>query len=144
MRPGKVLSWVRNVGETCDRWWIFVETCTISVSSFHSVTTNTEVAVVTEGSHLLLTCNLSHRTGSEHFQWRKLGFRAWPATASRSAEVSSWKSTLEFPAVSLSDAGAWECGVYGPEGLLGSIQYQLEIAGIPYFCIGLCFSITLA
>ncbi|KAJ7317322.1 hypothetical protein JRQ81_003484 [Phrynocephalus forsythii] len=78
-----------------------------------TVTTSTEVAAVMEGSHLLLTCNLSYQTGNEHFQWRQLGFRSWPTAASRSAEVSSRKTTLEFPAVSLSDAGTWECRVYG-------------------------------
>ncbi|XP_020659860.3 lymphocyte activation gene 3 protein [Pogona vitticeps] len=93
------------------------------------VTTNAEAAVVTEGSHLLLTCNLSYHTGNEHFQWRQLGFGSWPAAASSPAEVSSWEPTLEFPAVSLNDGGTWECSVYGPDGQLASIQYHLEIAG---------------
>uniref|UniRef100_H9GAP6 Lymphocyte activation gene 3 protein n=1 Tax=Anolis carolinensis TaxID=28377 RepID=H9GAP6_ANOCA len=89
-----------------------------------TVIRSSEGTAVTEGSHLMLTCNLSYHTGQERFRWQKLG--SMPTeSASRKAEVL--KHTLEISPVSLSDAGTWECQVYGPDEMLGSVQHRLEI-----------------
>ncbi|XP_053146781.1 lymphocyte activation gene 3 protein [Hemicordylus capensis] len=108
-----------------------------------TITKSTTLAVMTvtpsiegpvmEGSHLLLTCNLSFLTGHEHFQWKKLDLvptnKSWPEATSRSVEVLRWGKTLAFSQVSPNDAGTWECSVHGPDGILGSVQHRLEVAG---------------
>ncbi|KAJ6658251.1 hypothetical protein lerEdw1_020523, partial [Lerista edwardsae] len=87
---------------------------------------------VTEGSHLVLTCNLSHSKGNEHFQWKQLDVLPANRTeaSSRSAKVLNGSRTLEFSQVSSNEAGTWECSIHGPDGKMGSVQYHLEIAGI--------------
>ncbi|KAH0628561.1 hypothetical protein JD844_009898 [Phrynosoma platyrhinos] len=95
-----------------------------------TVIVSSEETAITEGSYLLFTCSLSYHAGHERFQWRKLGFKP-PNNASRSEELLG--PTLEFSPVSLNDAGTWECQVYGPEGMLGSVQHHLAITGTLHF-----------
>ncbi|XP_015264080.1 PREDICTED: lymphocyte activation gene 3 protein [Gekko japonicus] len=83
---------------------------------------------VWEGSHLLLACHLSHPPGKAYFQWKWLG----SGLANRSEATSERLSSgwfREFSKVSPEDAGVWECSVHSAEGMLGSVQYHLEIAG---------------
>lgn len=103
-------------------WWLF--------PSFHPVTPSIE-GPVTEGSHLLLTCNLSFSTGNEHFQWKQLDEVPTNRTeaSSRSVKILNRSRTLEFSQVSSYEAGTWECSVHGPDGKMGSVQYHLKIAG---------------
>ncbi|XP_077202562.1 lymphocyte activation gene 3 protein [Paroedura picta] len=86
---------------------------------------------VLEGSHLLLTCSLSHPPGKVHVQWKWVG--SSPAYRSEAASGSSERLSFgwvrEFFKVSPEDAGIWECSIHGAEGVLGSVQYRLEIAG---------------
>ncbi|XP_060092470.1 lymphocyte activation gene 3 protein-like [Heteronotia binoei] len=86
---------------------------------------------VLEGSHLMLTCSLSQPLGKVHFQWQWLG--SDPANrskaASRSSECLSSGWIREFSKVSPTDAGIWECSIHNADGMLGSVQYHLEIAG---------------
>ncbi|XP_048360351.1 lymphocyte activation gene 3 protein [Sphaerodactylus townsendi] len=86
---------------------------------------------VLEGSHLVLTCNLSHAPGKVHFQWKWLGPE--PSNSSKAAFKSSEHLTTgwirEFSKVSPEDSGIWECSIHSAEGRLGSVQYHLEIAG---------------
>lgn len=92
-----------------------------------------------EGSRLLLTCNLSYHTGKELFTWKYLGLNptnmSWPEAASPSFGLLSQGSTLEFPQVLSNDTGTWECSVHGPDGMSGSVQYHLEIAGTLLICL---------
>lgn len=85
---------------------------------------------VTEGSHLLLTCNLSFSTGNEHFQWKQLDEVPTNRTeaSSRSVKILNRSRTLEFSQVSSYEAGTWECSIHGPDGKMGSVQYHLKIA----------------
>ncbi|XP_061493021.1 lymphocyte activation gene 3 protein [Rhineura floridana] len=117
-------------------------TCEITIEGT-TITKNVTLAImtvtpsiegtVTEGSHLLLTCNLSYHTEKERFEWKWLGLvptnSSWPEATSRSFGVLSQGSTLEFSQVSPNDAGIWECNVHGPDGMSGSVQHHLEIAG---------------
>ncbi|XP_072183152.1 lymphocyte activation gene 3 protein [Excalfactoria chinensis] len=90
---------------------------------------------VSEGSHLLLTCGLTHPQGHEHFQWKHLSF----ASADKKSTVATSHNLkdsqvrtgriLEIPQVSQKDVGIWECSVYGPEGRLGAVEYGLQITG---------------
>ncbi|XP_054858893.1 lymphocyte activation gene 3 protein [Eublepharis macularius] len=86
---------------------------------------------VLEGSHLLLTCNLSHSLEKLHVQWKLLSSR--PRNGSKAASgsferlSSGW--TLEFSQVSPEDAGTWECSIHSTEGMQGAVHYHLEIAG---------------
>lgn len=90
---------------------------------------------VSEGSHLLLTCSLTHPQGHEHFQWKHLS----SASADKKLTVATPHNlkdsrvqtgpTLEIPQVSQKDVGIWECSVYGPEGRLGAVEYGLQITG---------------
>uniref|UniRef100_A0A8C5TW64 Ig-like domain-containing protein n=1 Tax=Malurus cyaneus samueli TaxID=2593467 RepID=A0A8C5TW64_9PASS len=52
-------------------------------------------------------------------------------TTPRSLEEHSSQMgpTLEIPQVSQKDTGTWECSVYGPEGRLGAVDYDLQITG---------------
>nr|XP_034953102.1 lymphocyte activation gene 3 protein [Zootoca vivipara] len=97
-----------------------------------TVTPSTE-GIIMEGSRLQLTCNLSYHTGKEHFTWKYLGLNptnmSWPKAASKSFGLLSQGSTLEFSQVLPNDTGTWECSVHGPDGMSGSVQYRLEIAG---------------
>ncbi|CAI5796970.1 activation gene 3 [Podarcis lilfordi] len=97
-----------------------------------TVTPSTE-GIITEGSRLQLTCNLSYHTGKELFTWKYLGLNptnmSWPEAASTSFGLLSQGSTLEFPQVLPNDTGTWECSVHGPDGMSGSVQYHLEIEG---------------
>ncbi|KAM6420207.1 lymphocyte activation gene 3 protein [Pluvialis apricaria] len=118
--------------------------CAVSVGS-KTISRDVTLAVVTvtpsiqgpvsEGSHLLLICSLTHRQGHERFQWKHLD--AAPTNSklavanSRNLEghTSQTGPTLEIPRVSQKDTGIWECSVYGPEGRLGAVQYELQITG---------------
>ncbi|XP_009867143.1 PREDICTED: lymphocyte activation gene 3 protein-like [Apaloderma vittatum] len=118
--------------------------CAISVGS-KTMSRDVTLAVVTvtpsiqgpvsEGSRLILICNLTHPRGHEHFQWKHLGS---PPTSSKldvatSRNLERHRSqmgrTLEIPQVSQKDMGTWECSVYGPEGRLGAAEYELQITG---------------
>nr|XP_060616828.1 lymphocyte activation gene 3 protein [Anolis sagrei ordinatus] len=88
-----------------------------------TVIRSSEGTVVTEGSHLMLTCNLSYHTGQERFHWHKLG--SMPTESVSKKDLL--RPTLEISPVSLSDAGIWECRVYGPDEMLGSVRHHLEI-----------------
>ncbi|XP_066469529.1 lymphocyte activation gene 3 protein-like [Tiliqua scincoides] len=87
--------------------------------------------LVTEGSHLLLTCNLSFSTGNEHFQWKQIDAVSTNRSeaSSGSVKVLNGNRTLELSRVSSNEAGTWECSVHGPDGKMGSAQYHLAIAG---------------
>ncbi|XP_021251766.1 lymphocyte activation gene 3 protein isoform X2 [Numida meleagris] len=90
---------------------------------------------VSEGSHLLLICSLTHPQGHEHFQWKHLS----SAPADKKLTVATSHNlkdrrvqtgpNLEIPQVSQKDVGIWECSVYGPEGRLGAVEYGLQITG---------------
>ncbi|XP_005146701.2 lymphocyte activation gene 3 protein [Melopsittacus undulatus] len=118
--------------------------CAVSVGS-RTISRDVTLAVITvtpsiqgpvsEGSHLLLTCSLTHRQGHEHFQWKQLDSAP---TNSKLAKATSHNlgghrfqmgPTLEIPHVSQKDMGTWECSVYGPEGRLGTVEYGLQITG---------------
>uniref|UniRef100_A0A8D0E1D5 Lymphocyte activation gene 3 protein n=1 Tax=Salvator merianae TaxID=96440 RepID=A0A8D0E1D5_SALMN len=95
---------------------------------------------VFEGSHLLLTCNLTYSTGDEQFQWKKLSLGHPNKTLSEAAVfktsgVLTQGRSLEFLQVSLNDSGTWECSVRGPGGMVGSVQHHLEIAGTPNYTL---------
>uniref|UniRef100_A0A8C2YEM7 Ig-like domain-containing protein n=1 Tax=Coturnix japonica TaxID=93934 RepID=A0A8C2YEM7_COTJA len=102
--------------------------------SFAAVTPGIQ-GPVSEGSHLLLTCSLTHPQGHEHFQWKRLS----SASADKKLTVATSHNlkdsrvqtgpTLEIPQVSQKDVGIWECSVYGPEGRLGAVEYGLQITG---------------
>uniref|UniRef100_A0A8B9RTI8 Lymphocyte activation gene 3 protein n=1 Tax=Accipiter nisus TaxID=211598 RepID=A0A8B9RTI8_9AVES len=102
--------------------------CAVSVGS-KKIIRDVTLAVVTvtpsiqgpvsEGSRLLLTCSLIHPRGHERFQWKHLDL-------SHRAQMGP---TLEIPQVSQKDTGTWECSVYGSEGKLGAVQYELQITG---------------
>uniref|UniRef100_A0A8B9DW47 Ig-like domain-containing protein n=1 Tax=Anser cygnoides TaxID=8845 RepID=A0A8B9DW47_ANSCY len=74
---------------------------------------------VSEGSHLLLICSVTHLQGHERFQWKHLS----------SDHRSQTGANLDIPQVSQKDVGIWECSVYGPEGRLGAVEYGLQITG---------------
>ncbi|XP_062473671.1 lymphocyte activation gene 3 protein isoform X1 [Pezoporus occidentalis] len=118
--------------------------CAVSVSS-RMISRDVTLAVVTvtpsiqgpvsEGSHLLLICSLTHPQGHERFQWKQLDSAP---TNSKLAKATSHNlrghrfqmgPTLEIPHVSQKDTGTWECSVYGPEGRLGAVEYGLQITG---------------
>ncbi|XP_065598286.1 lymphocyte activation gene 3 protein [Cyrtonyx montezumae] len=90
---------------------------------------------VSEGSHLLLICSLTHSQGHEYFQWKHLS----SASADKKLTVATSHKlkdhrvqtgpNLEIPQVSQKDVGIWECSVYGPEGRLGAVEYGLQITG---------------
>ncbi|XP_041266992.1 lymphocyte activation gene 3 protein [Onychostruthus taczanowskii] len=90
---------------------------------------------VSEGNHLVLTCSLTHSQGHEHFQWTHLDSAptksklALATPRSLEGHSSQMGRTLEIPQVSQKDTGTWECSVYGPEGRLGAVQYELQITG---------------
>ncbi|XP_015473376.1 lymphocyte activation gene 3 protein [Parus major] len=118
--------------------------CTVSVGHT-TISRDVTLAVVTvtpsiqgpvsEGSHLLLICSLTHSQGHEHFQWKHLD----PAPTKSKLAVATSRNleghssrmgpTLEIPQVSQKDTGTWECSVYGPEGRLGAVEYDLQITG---------------
>ncbi|XP_069705992.1 lymphocyte activation gene 3 protein isoform X2 [Phaenicophaeus curvirostris] len=90
---------------------------------------------VSEGSHLLLICSLTHPRGHERYQWKHLGSAP---TSSKLAVATSHNldgqrtqtgRTLEILRVSQKDMGTWECSVHGPEGRLGAVEYGLQITG---------------
>lgn len=90
---------------------------------------------VSEGSHLLLICSLTHPQGHERFQWKQLDSAP---TKSKLARATSHNlgghsfqmgPTLEILHVSQKNTGTWECSVYGPEGKLGAVEYGLQITG---------------
>uniref|UniRef100_A0A8C3PK98 Lymphocyte activation gene 3 protein n=1 Tax=Calidris pygmaea TaxID=425635 RepID=A0A8C3PK98_9CHAR len=80
---------------------------------------------VSEGSRLLLICSLTHPRGHERFQWKHL--ESAPTNSKR--HRSQTGPALEIPQVSQKDMGTWECSVYGPEGRLAAVQYELQITG---------------
>ncbi|XP_032534415.1 lymphocyte activation gene 3 protein isoform X1 [Chiroxiphia lanceolata] len=88
---------------------------------------------VSEGSRLLLICSLTHSRGHERFQWKHLGSvptKSKLAVATpQNVESSSAQMgpILKIPKVSQKDTGTWECSVYGPEGQLGGVEYELQI-----------------
>ncbi|PKU40941.1 hypothetical protein llap_8760 [Limosa lapponica baueri] len=90
---------------------------------------------VSEGSRLLLICSLTHPRGHEGFQWKHLD--SAPTNSKRDVAISrnmeehrpQTGPTLEIPRVSQKDTGTWECSVYGPEGRLAAVQYELQITG---------------
>lgn len=90
---------------------------------------------VSEGSHLLLTCSLTHPQGHEHFQWKHLSSASTGKKLTVAASDNLKNSRvqtgpiLEILQVSQKDVGIWECSVYGPEGRLGSAEYGLQITG---------------
>lgn len=90
---------------------------------------------VSEGNRLLLICGLTHSQGHERFQWTHLDpapTKSKLAVAGpRNLEGHSYQMgpTLEIPQVSQKDTGTWECSVYGPEGRLGAVEYDLHITG---------------
>ncbi|KAM6384738.1 lymphocyte activation gene 3 protein [Alca torda] len=118
--------------------------CAVSVGS-KTISRDVTLAVVTvtpsiqgpvsEGSRLLLICGLTHPQGHERFQWKHLDSARTKsklaAAISRNLEGhrSQMDPTLEIPQVSQKDMGTWECIVYGPEGRLGAVQYELQITG---------------
>uniref|UniRef100_A0A8C3MV78 Uncharacterized protein n=1 Tax=Geospiza parvula TaxID=87175 RepID=A0A8C3MV78_GEOPR len=70
-------------------------------------------------------CNehgLAHSQGHERFQWTHLD-------SAPTKSNSRMGPTLEIPRVSQKDMGTWECSVYGPEGRLGAVEYDLQITG---------------
>ncbi|KAM6284673.1 lymphocyte activation gene 3 protein [Spheniscus humboldti] len=118
--------------------------CAVSVDS-KTISRDVTLAVLTvtpsiqgpvsEGSHLLLICSLTHPWGHERFQWKHLDSAPTNSklavTTSRNLEGhrSQTGRTLEIPQVSQKDTGTWECSVYGPEGRLGAVEYGLQITG---------------
>ncbi|XP_062369429.1 lymphocyte activation gene 3 protein [Cinclus cinclus] len=118
--------------------------CTVSVGH-RTIIRDVTLAVVTvtpsiqgpvsEGNHLLLICSLTHSQGHERFQWTHLDSAT---TKSKLAEAaprnlgghsSQMGPTLEISQVSQKDTGTWECSVYGPDGKLGAVEYDLQITG---------------
>ncbi|XP_009930347.2 lymphocyte activation gene 3 protein [Opisthocomus hoazin] len=118
--------------------------CAVSVGS-KTISRDVTLAVVTvtpsiqgpvsEGSHLLLICSLTHLRGHERFQWRHLSSAPTHSklTVATDRNLEGHRSkmgpTLEIPQVSQKDTGTWECSVYGPEGRLGGVEYGLQITG---------------
>uniref|UniRef100_A0A8C9NCU1 Lymphocyte activating 3 n=1 Tax=Serinus canaria TaxID=9135 RepID=A0A8C9NCU1_SERCA len=118
--------------------------CAVSVGH-RTISRNVTLAVVTvtpsiqgpvsEGNRLLLICRLSHSQGHERFQWTRLDSAptksklAVAARRSLEGHSSRMGPTLELPQVSQKDTGTWECSVYGPEGRLGAVEYDLQITG---------------
>uniref|UniRef100_U3JQ54 Ig-like domain-containing protein n=1 Tax=Ficedula albicollis TaxID=59894 RepID=U3JQ54_FICAL len=102
--------------------------CTVSVGR-RTISRDVTLAVLTvtpsiqgpvsEGSRFLLICILTHAQGNERFQWTHLDSGHSPRTG----------PNLEIPQVSQQDTGTWECSVYGPEGRLGAVEYDLQITG---------------
>ncbi|KAM4790278.1 lymphocyte activation gene 3 protein [Cyanocitta cristata] len=90
---------------------------------------------VSEGNRLLLICSLTHSQGHEHFQWKHLDSAptksklAVATPSNLEGHSSPMGPTLEIPQVSQKDMGTWECSVYGPEGRLGAVEYDLQITG---------------
>ncbi|XP_030814755.1 lymphocyte activation gene 3 protein [Camarhynchus parvulus] len=90
---------------------------------------------VSEGNRLLLICSLAHSQGHERFQWTHLDSAptksklAVATPHSLDSHSSRMGPTLEIPRVSQKDMGTWECSVYGPEGRLGAVEYDLQITG---------------
>lgn len=90
---------------------------------------------ISEGSHLLLICSVTHLQGHERFQWKLLSS---DPTNKKGAMFTSHNlkdhrsqtgPNLDIPQVSQKDVGIWECSVYGPEGRLGAVEYGLQITG---------------
>ncbi|KAL2311363.1 hypothetical protein Nmel_003064 [Mimus melanotis] len=118
--------------------------CTVSLGH-RTISRDVNLAVVTvtpsiqgpvsEGNRLLLICSLTHSQGHERFQWTHLDSapaksKLAVATPRNLEGRSSWMGpTLEIPQVSQKDTGTWECSVYGPEGRLGAVEYDLQITG---------------
>ncbi|XP_010394414.2 lymphocyte activation gene 3 protein [Corvus cornix cornix] len=90
---------------------------------------------VSEGNHLLLICHLTHSQGHERFQWKHLDSAptksklAVATPSNLEGHSSQMGPILEIPQVSQKDMGTWECSVYGPEGRLGAVEYDLQITG---------------
>ncbi|XP_027305580.2 lymphocyte activation gene 3 protein [Anas platyrhynchos] len=90
---------------------------------------------ISEGSHLLLTCGVTHLQGHERFQWKLLSSAptnkkgAMFTSHNLKDHRSQTGRTLDIPQVSQKDVGIWECSVYGPEGRLGAVEYGLQITG---------------
>ncbi|XP_035199058.1 lymphocyte activation gene 3 protein [Oxyura jamaicensis] len=118
--------------------------CVVSVGS-KTIRRDVTLAVVTvtpgipgpisEGSHLLLICSVTHLQGHERFQWKQLS----SAPTNKKLAVGTSRNlkdhrsqngpTLDIAQVSQKDVGIWECSVYGPEGRLGAVEYGLHITG---------------
>lgn len=90
---------------------------------------------ISEGTRLLLICSLTHSQGHERFQWKHLDSAptksklAVATPRNLEGHGSQMGHTLEIPQVSQKDMGTWECSVYGPEGRLGAMEYDLQITG---------------
>ncbi|XP_016153056.1 PREDICTED: lymphocyte activation gene 3 protein [Ficedula albicollis] len=118
--------------------------CTVSVGR-RTISRDVTLAVLTvtpsiqgpvsEGSRFLLICILTHAQGNERFQWTHLDSAPTKSklalAAPRNLEGHSPRTgpNLEIPQVSQQDTGTWECSVYGPEGRLGAVEYDLQITG---------------
>ncbi|XP_071428075.1 lymphocyte activation gene 3 protein isoform X1 [Pithys albifrons albifrons] len=118
--------------------------CAVSVGH-KTISRNVTLAVITvtpsiqgpvsEGSHLLLICSLTHSQGHERFQWKHLGSvpsdskLAVATPCNLEDHKAQMGPTLEIPKVSQKDIGTWECSVYGPEGQLGAVEYGLQMTG---------------
>uniref|UniRef100_A0A8C5TZ01 Ig-like domain-containing protein n=1 Tax=Malurus cyaneus samueli TaxID=2593467 RepID=A0A8C5TZ01_9PASS len=99
--------------------------CTVSVGH-RKISRNVTLAVV-RGERRLgsaspplgsLTADLPpHMSGHEHFQWKHLD-----------SAPAKGKLAVTTP-LSQKDTGTWECSVYGPEGRLGAVDYDLQITG---------------
>ncbi|XP_056337966.1 lymphocyte activation gene 3 protein [Oenanthe melanoleuca] len=110
--------------------------CTVSLGH-RTISRDVTLAVVTvtpsiqgpvsEGSRLLLICILTHTQGHERFQWTHLD--SAPTKSKLALAAPRMGPTLEIPQVSQQDTGTWECSVYGPEGRLGAVEYDLQITG---------------
>ncbi|MEE6514554.1 hypothetical protein FKM82_022792, partial [Ascaphus truei] len=73
---------------------------------------------VREGSPLRLLCNVSGSEGGEKFEW------TGPPSGENGVREGA---ALELPEVWTQAAGAWNCSIYGKEGILGTAQYLLYV-----------------